>query len=617
MSSSPSPSPLLPFLERWGIVVLVAPLYLLGLNRWPVWEAEIWTQRTCVVPFREMLALVAEDKHPPLFFMLEWLLLHLHASDAVARLPAMVFGLAAIVVLQRVVERHFGQPHAWFATLLLAFSPYMVTYSANARSGTLTILLGAVALGVGLDLVAGDRPRRAALGLSASLLIGVYVHYDMFLALGGAALGGIFGLLLDDRPRRERLSRLGLGVVSLLVPVLAFLPWLLGPMQRQQIEDPEHAQERTFRVLRYLLWPVGPEYIAAGAVLLLLAAILGLLYLVRRNARSGMLLGWAVAAVAIPYLWSTTAGTLGKYYLYAPFQGFFILLAAAGLVAGTTFLSRFLPPRAAIGLLSLGVVAGSIRPLYDVLVPYSNLVSVSLTTPGVWDGRMDANAILNVPVGRLPGIIPVDGAGQSFLHYAPPLDIFRVKPGEQRRTAWKALSHTQDSKLIVAYRAEARTGCLLAHAFSDMLLVEPPLDCQKVLDYVRELGEKHNHGPFLMETAVQAALKKDWERAEKYARLSAEHSPVSSAPNILLAGILIDSGRPADAMTTIEAGLDKAARYRQRNEWTELARLKLEAAQGTRDPQRIGEAEKLQSCLNENLYSIREGWCQGGIFWLL
>ncbi|HND33853.1 MAG TPA: hypothetical protein PLA94_27830, partial [Myxococcota bacterium] len=330
-----------------------------------------------------------------------------------------------------------------------------------------------------------------------------------------------------------------------------------------------------------------------------------------------MVAGWAVAAVAIPYLWSTTAGTVGKYYLYAPFQGFFLMLAAAGLGSLAGRLVRWRPGPWAVGLVTVAVVAGSLRPLHQVLIAKSNLVSVSLTTPGVWDGRMDALAVRTVPVGRVPGIVPVDGAGQSFLHYAPSLDIFRVKPGEQRRMAWKAISHTSDPGLLARYRAEAKTGCLLAHAFADMLLVEPPLDCQKMLTYVRELGEQYNHGPFLMETAVQAALKQDWDRAEKYARMSADHSPVSSAPNILLAGILIDRARPAEAMEVIEAGLTKAARYRQRTEWMELARLKLEAARGLQDRMLLGEAEKLQSCMMEHLYSIREGWCQGGIFGVL
>ncbi|HND34557.1 MAG TPA: glycosyltransferase family 39 protein, partial [Myxococcota bacterium] len=285
MSTSSPPPAALNFLERWGVILAVLPLFVGGLNRWPVWEAEIWTQRTCVVPFGEMLKLVAEDKHPPLFFIVEWLLLHLHASDAMARLPALVFGLAALAMMQRVATRHLGRVQGWFATLLLALSPYMVCYAANARSGTLTILLGIVALGFGLDLVTGERPRRAAVGLSLSLLVGVYVHYDMFLALGGVALGGIFGLLVDHRPRAERLRRLGLGVGALVVPVLAFLPWLFGPMQQQHIEDPEHAQERTLKVLRYLLWPVGPEYIPEGSTILLLLALVGLFSLLRRNAR--------------------------------------------------------------------------------------------------------------------------------------------------------------------------------------------------------------------------------------------------------------------------------------------------------------------------------------------
>ncbi len=616
--SSPIPAfrPLY-FLERWGIMLAVLPIYLSGLERWPLWEAEIWTYHTAMSPIPEVIRQVAMDKHPPLFFLLEWLLLRIHPTDAVARIPAVLAALAAIVVFQRVVTRHFGRLQGWFAGLLLALSPYMAAYAGTARSGTMTILLGILTLGFGLDLVAGDRPRRAAVGLGISLLVGLYVHYDMGLALVGAALGGIGGLLLDDRPRAERLRRLWMGVAALVVPVLAFLPWVFGPMTEQHVDGNAENQARSLGVFRYLLWPVGPDHVPPGAVVLLILAAFGLLGLIRRNAQSGTVAGWLAAGVVVPYLWSVNPGTLGKFYLYAPLQGVFLLLAAVGLTVGTRLLGRRLGAALAPVAVTVLVVALSGRPLYDVLIPKGNLVSVVMVMTGVWDSRVDAYALTRVPVSHRRLVQPVSGGGQALLHYAPSLDPRPPSPNQLPPGVWKAIPRLTARQKSQGLWVDAGEGCLFDHAFYDSLLVPQPEDCAPVLAHITALGDELQYGPYLMETAVQAARRKDWERAEQYARAASTLEPVTARADILLAGILVDTKRAQEALEVVETGMDKAARYRHGDEWLELAELKVEAAVALQDRRKVAEAESLRSCLQKRLYTFTETWCQHGIRGLL
>lgn len=615
-SPMPSNRPL-HFLEKWGIVLAVLPIYLSGLERWPLWEAEIWTYHTAMSPVPEVIRQVAMDKHPPLFFLLEWLLLRIHPTDAVARMPAVFAALAAIVLLQRVVTRHFGRLQGWFAGLLLALSPYTAAYAGTARSGTATILLGILTLGFGLDLVAGPRPRRAAVGLGLSLLVGLYVHYDMGLALVAAALGGIGGLLLDDRPRAERLQRLWMGVAALVLPVLAFLPWVFGPMAEQHVEGNGESQARSLGVFRYLLWPVGPDHIPPGAVVLLLLAAVGLLGLIRRNAQSGTVAGWVAVGVIVPYLWSVSPGTMGKFYLYAPLQGVFLLLVAIGITVGTRLLGRMLPTGLAPVLVSVVVVGLSARPLYDVLIPRGNLVSVVMVMPGVWDSRMDAYALATAPVAHRRLVQPVSGGGQALLHYAPSLDPRPPSPTKLPPGVWKATPRLTARQKIQGLWVDPGEGCLFDHAFYDSLLISQPEDCPPVLAHISALGDELQYGPFMMETAVQAARRKDWERAEQYARKASQLEPVTARADVLLAGILIDTNKAEEALEVIETGLDKAARYRHREEWLELAQLKVETGVALRDRRKIDEAERFRSCLQTRLYTFSETWCQHGIWGLL
>ena len=124
------------------------------------------------------------------------------------------------------------------------------------------------------------------------------------------------------------------------------------------------------------------------------------------------------------------------------------------------------------------------------------------------------------------------------------------------------------------------------------------------------IGEIEHYGPFLMEVAMQAYLKNDKARAEQYARGAAEDSPVSARANILLARILIEAGNFEEAQSTLAKGLDKAARYKHREEWQELARLNATVARGLKDPSAIKAAQALQDCLKQHLFSVAEFLCE-------
>ena len=82
LSAAPWPA----LLERLLLPLLLLPLYVGGVGRWPMWDAEMWTLRTSMEPFAEMMRRVAEDKHPPLFFIVEWLLFRISPSAELMRL---------------------------------------------------------------------------------------------------------------------------------------------------------------------------------------------------------------------------------------------------------------------------------------------------------------------------------------------------------------------------------------------------------------------------------------------------------------------------------------------------------------------------------------------------
>lgn len=440
LSAAPWPA----ILERLLLPLLLLPLYVGGVGRWPMWDAEMWTLRTSMEPFAEMMRRVAEDKHPPLFFIVEWLLFRISPSAELMRLPAALAAIGMVAVMQGVAARHAGVWAGRFTGLVLALSPFLAAYAVNARSGTVTGLLGALALRETL-LLAGQQQgagaaRRTAARLGIWLLLGLYVHYSMMLAWAGAAAGIAGGLIgagglsgLRGAAGAARRAHLAAGGIALGASGALFLPWMLGPMRAQVAAD--EVLPRSLAVWRWLLWPVGPDYTAPGAAVLALLAAAGLGVCLRRAGGARLALaGWMAAALAVSWLWSTEPGTLGKFYLYAPVQGAFAMLVGVALAAGAERLrggAGGWRGGTAWGI-ALLLVAGGLPGLRDVLVPVSSLVSIAPLTPGVYDPRREAMTLAHMPSSHPIRITAEARSAQDWMWYSPDLDAFgqiRGQPG--------------------------------------------------------------------------------------------------------------------------------------------------------------------------------------------
>jgi hypothetical protein len=615
-------SPVTPRRETALLLFMVLPVYVWGLDHWPMWDAESWTLRVSALPLQGLYDEVARDRHPPLFFFLEALLVRLSPTVAMLRVPAALSALLAIAVVHHTAVTHLGRRAGWFAGLCLALSPFHTAYAANARSGTLTTLLGATALASALSLVHGPRPRQAALGLALSLGLGLWVHYDMGLAVAGAGLGGLLGLALSPGEGPSRRERALLGAAALSVAALSFLPWVLGPMVSQSLQ--ERPAERSVEVWHFLWWSVGPDYRPMGGTLLVLLGLLGLLRAARQRAVGGLLGGWLAAGLLVTYLWSSNRDTLGKTYLYAPLQPLFVLLVGNGLAglcggvgrlwgrSGAAAVGR--SERVAAVALSLGLFALSARPLLDVLLPTSNLVSVAPLTPGVYDPRLDALTLASAPVGHAPRVMPDARAAMDWVAARPALSAFQSGPPQP---AWRALTRTDERSELQRYTTEAGLGCLFTEAFSALLVVPFPEDCVVLRRVVREVGEARRYGPYLLEASLSAAAAGDREAALRLAEQAIETSVVSVRPDRHLTLLLLEGGEPEAAVRAAAEGIRTASRYRLRNDWIQLLELQAEAARAAGDTATAARTRQELDCLRARLTRPTEAWCAAGLLGFL
>ncbi len=101
----------------------------------PLWYDETFTVAVSRLPFDRMLQAVAGDVHPPLWYVIEWVIVRLLGDSAWAlRLPSLLLALASVGLTYR-LARSLGHERktALWAAGLLALMPAQVYYAQEAR----------------------------------------------------------------------------------------------------------------------------------------------------------------------------------------------------------------------------------------------------------------------------------------------------------------------------------------------------------------------------------------------------------------------------------------------------------------------------------------------------
>lgn len=207
-----------------GVTAAAAGLRLAALDLDAFWLDEATTAVISRADPGHLVVQRARSGHPPLFFLLTWLVARVAGNGEVAmRLPAALAGIASVPVLHAVVRRVAGPRPALLAAALLALSPTHLELSLMARAYSSVALGGLVATWL---LVTAEERRgwgRPA-AFAAVHLAAVFCHYSALLTV---AVHGAWAL----SRRRWRFA------AAAAVAAASVLPWLawvrsLGPQPR-------------------------------------------------------------------------------------------------------------------------------------------------------------------------------------------------------------------------------------------------------------------------------------------------------------------------------------------------------------------------------------------------
>ena len=91
---------------------LAGALRLVNLGQESLWYDEAFTAWLARLPFGAMMAAVRGDVHPPLWYVIEWGIVHLFGDSAFAlRFPAAILSCVAVVLVWQLANRPFLFSH--------------------------------------------------------------------------------------------------------------------------------------------------------------------------------------------------------------------------------------------------------------------------------------------------------------------------------------------------------------------------------------------------------------------------------------------------------------------------------------------------------------------------
>lgn len=244
-----------------------AGFMLLRFLHWNgLWVDELYTLHAIRLPFLDMISERLKRGHVPLYFLTlrGWVAVLGAPSEAVLRLPSMVFWLLSVLSFWPMAKRFLTPRTALIALTLIALNGVALRQASEARMYTLVLLFAVWTTRAYCEIVAGTRARgRWTFVLVVATVLG-WLTAPAFALLSA-------GLLYDGWKRR-RVAREPLNAVLLAVGLafVAILPALLLHMSTR--DRNEVAKRNGWSIIQHLVALLAgvfadDDYFATGKLL--------------------------------------------------------------------------------------------------------------------------------------------------------------------------------------------------------------------------------------------------------------------------------------------------------------------------------------------------------------
>jgi len=215
-----------PFLLVSGFILIGTFLRVYHLDYNSFWLDEaathIFTQQS-LGEYWQLLSNLGEV-HPPLFYIVEKIILPFGTSEFLYRLFPAIFGVATIPLFYLIGKKMAGIPVGILMAALISFSPFHIQYSQDARMYTMLLFITALALIFYLEAArSNDIKYWVLFGMVSALAI--WTHFMAFILIGALIIYSLCYLLQGKKSPKNLLISVVVMMV-LLSPLIVIIKGL-------------------------------------------------------------------------------------------------------------------------------------------------------------------------------------------------------------------------------------------------------------------------------------------------------------------------------------------------------------------------------------------------------
>lgn len=205
----------------WTLAALILGIILRII---PIWDRVTWYDENFTIvlarlPFNEMIQATAADVHPPLFYILCWLLARLDLPGwAICRIPSLIAALVSIYLWYKILGRmQIMDKWKQAAFIIFCLIPTQIYYAQEGRQYALLTML--VLMAWYLIITIPSRSSLDSCYLVATYTILLYLHNYGLIYLATLTIAGLIHY-------RRSLYNILFILFSAAVSLTLFIPWV-------------------------------------------------------------------------------------------------------------------------------------------------------------------------------------------------------------------------------------------------------------------------------------------------------------------------------------------------------------------------------------------------------
>ncbi len=339
-----------------ALIFIAAVLRLYALDLSSLWLDEALTYRWSLHPFSEYWGLISAggEVSPPLFYWMEYAMLSFGHTEITLRLLPAVFGILTVPVVYFLGSYAVDRNAGLLAAALIAFSPFHLFYSQEARMYSLMLFFLTCALLFFFRAVKEEDVRWwLVFGIFSGLAF--WTHFYSGLLIAGVYIWYL-GISLKRKAKVSQLKGVACSLAILVVLCLPLLVISLGSMVRMTARAPTWGN-RGLEVLTTTFSHFS-GYSAPTAVVFIALFFIGMYMIWLTKPDTCSLFAWLFILflggnVALSYLMP-----MASRYFIGVLPIFFIGIASSYLAA-----TRFFPDRRIIYVCLLLIILVSVPGL--------------------------------------------------------------------------------------------------------------------------------------------------------------------------------------------------------------------------------------------------------------